>query len=54
VGRYARLCACAHDSWGGVAGGGQDNAMYTCARISKIPGLQAIVPAGTMYVMVRG
>ena len=27
--------------------------MYTCDRINRIPGLQAIVPAGTMYVMVR-
>ena len=31
----------------------EENAMFTCERVNSIPGLQAIVPAGTMYVMVR-
>jgi len=27
--------------------------MFTCERVNRIPGLKAIVPAGTMYVMVQ-
>lgn len=30
----------------------EGNAMYTCERLSKVPGLKVIVPGGAMYVMV--
>lgn len=31
----------------------EDNARYLCDRLSKVPGLKVVEPAGAMYMMVR-